>query len=195
MTMIKWIFLLLLSISLSPLVAYISVESPQATSVGSRFRSLGYNIVSIPGDVSGVLSNPAALTDIEYMQISFGNQSHLGHFEYNLFNIAYPYKSFVFSLSYASNMLNSIPLTTERDNTIYPVSYYNSGWKLFHFGFTDDYYIDFFVDKFSYGVGLKLLQQELVSKRRSGGLDLGLMGSKYIDNFFGLNEIVIELHF
>ena len=166
------------------------VESPQATSVGPRFRSLGYNVVSVSGDVTGVFTNPAALSNIEYMQISAGNQSHLGYFEYNMFNVAYPYKSFVFSLSYASNMLNNIPLTRKVDGTIYNIGSFNSGWKLIHFGFSDDYYLDFFLDKFSYGISAKLLQQELSVKRRSIGVDVGVLGSKYFDDYFGINEIV-----
>lgn len=173
-----------------------AVESPQATSVGARFRSLGFNTVSISGDVTGVLTNPASISNIEYMQVSLGNQSHLGYFEYNSVNVAYPFKGFVFSLSYASNMLNGIDQVRKvggsgvGTGTLYSVGSYNSGWTLVHLGMSDDYYIDFFLDKFSYGVSLKMLQQELGTRRRSFGLDLGMIGSKYFDDYFGLSEIV-----
>ena len=114
------------------------VESPQATLVGTRVKSLGGNIVSLYRDVNSVFLNPAALSSIEFLQIGLNTQTALGYFENNAFHIAYPYWGFVWGLSYGQNMLNGIP-TTEiipsagTQGTIYPIGSYSSGWRILSF--------------------------------------------------------------
>ena len=203
--MIKLIKFLVVIIGLviSPMLLHAQqvgeVISPQFNMVGARLMSLGGTTPTIFGDVNGVFNNPAALGDIEFVQFSISQQEVLDEFDYKMLHVAIPGEDFTYSFSYGSDMLSGIPKTNidsglvlEDGETINDgnelvrgnINYdgtFASGFQVYHLGLGRTSYFDtFFLDRISYGFGLKALQQVVdTDSRFSFGVDAGAIGSFY----------------
>jgi len=176
-----------------------------AIGVGGRALSMGGAYVAVANDVTAGYYNPAALSRINYPQITLMHDERYGNLvNYNYGAVAIPYGSDMsFGLSIMRLGIDGIPDTrnalvdasNDDKRVIYDIMNPNARIdpaKVTEFSNQDwAFYLTFAkkVDEnFSYGANFKIIRRDIAEFGATGiGFDVGALYSPYKDLFIGAN--------
>lgn len=194
-----WICLSLLVLFGAGVVAQVrTIADPQMQMSTARLQSVGGSNPVIPGDIGGILINPAAAGGINSIPFSITSQKILGAFNYQLINSSFPIEIPIsvqdrvkqpvsIAVSYGSVSLDSIPSTILDNGVIRDTGGISAGFDVLYGGIATELYDVFGFNTVDVGAGLKMLRQNIGQDTRAAfGVDTGIIAG------YNLEENVVD---